>query len=98
MSPKLLPANNLARSTYTGQVTDEGVEPKPALRRAREPLLPDLGPSPLHPQGGTGRHRAARGTPASVRNARYRLSSSRCSAVRVSSTSTANSPALTARR
>src|SRR6266481_5099608 len=55
MSPKLLPANNLARSPYTGQVTDEGVEPKPALRRAREPLLPDLRPSPLHPQGGTGR-------------------------------------------
>src|SRR2546425_715301 len=61
MSPKLLPANNLARSTYTGQVTDEGVEPKPALRRAREPLLPDLRPSPLHPQGGTGRQGAAQG-------------------------------------
>src|SRR2546425_6723947 len=61
MSPKLLPANNLARSTHTGQVTDEGVEPKPALRRAREPLVPDLRPSPLHPHGGTGRQGAAKG-------------------------------------
>src|SRR6267378_2532854 len=61
MSPKLLPANNLALPTYTGQVTDEGVEPKPALRGAREPLFPDLRPSPLHPQSGTGRRGAAKG-------------------------------------
>src|SRR5690348_7452482 len=61
MSPKLLPANNLASSPYTGQVTNQGVEPQPALRRARHPLVPDLRPALLHPVGGRGRQRAAEG-------------------------------------
>src|SRR5207237_10471120 len=61
MSPKLLPANNLDRSPHTGQVVDEGVEAEPALGGAHQPLLPDLRPSPLHPMGGRGRQRAAKG-------------------------------------
>src|SRR5882762_9309407 len=61
ISPKLLPANNLDRSPGAGQVTHEGVEAQPTLRRAHQPLLPDIRPSPLHPSGGLGRQGAAKG-------------------------------------
>src|SRR6267378_8691417 len=61
ISPKLLSTNNLDRSTGAGQVADEGIEAKPALRRAHQPLLAYLRPSPLNPEGGRGRQRAAEG-------------------------------------
>src|SRR6266699_1092377 len=61
MSPKLLPTNNSDRSPRTGPVADEGVEAKPALGGAHQPLLPDLCPSLLHPKGGRRRQRAAEG-------------------------------------
>src|SRR2546426_7446621 len=51
MSPKLLPANNLASSPRTGQVTDEGVESEPALGATHHPLPLHLDP-PLTPPGG----------------------------------------------
>src|SRR5256885_15790856 len=61
MLSKLLPANNLHGSGHPGQVTDEGVEPQPALGRAHQALLPGLGPTPFHPAGGSGRQLAAQG-------------------------------------
>src|SRR6267378_4345253 len=51
MSPKLLPTNNLDRSTGVGQVADEGIEAKPPLGRAHQPLRLHLHP-PLAPPGG----------------------------------------------
>src|SRR5712692_5666851 len=61
MSPKLLPANNLARSTYTGQVTNEGVEPEPPFGTAHQALLDDVRPALLDPPGGRRWQRAAEG-------------------------------------
>src|SRR5882762_1532922 len=51
ISPKLLPTNNLDRSTGAGQVANEGIEAKPALGRAHQPLPLHLHP-PLAPPGG----------------------------------------------
>src|SRR5713226_2227392 len=61
MSPKLLPANNLARSTYAGQVTDEGVEPEPPFGTTHQALVHDVRPALLDPSGGRRRQRAAEG-------------------------------------
>src|SRR6267143_2493263 len=67
MSPKLLPANNLARSPYSGQVTDEAVEPEPPFGTAHQALVYNVRPALLDPSGGGGRQRAAEG---GKRNAR----------------------------
>src|SRR6266404_1546804 len=61
MSPKLLPTNNLDRSTGVGQVADEGIEAKPPLGRAHQPLLAYHRPPPLNPKSGRRRQRAAEG-------------------------------------
>src|SRR2546428_4434800 len=61
ISAKLLIANNLARYAAAGQVTHQRVEPEPALRRADQALVADLGPTPLQPSGGRGRQRTAEG-------------------------------------
>src|SRR6185437_418455 len=61
ISPKLLPANNLARPTGAGQVADERIEAKPALGRAHEALVPNFRPALLNPKGGRRRQRAAEG-------------------------------------
>src|SRR5256885_7613781 len=61
ISAKLLIANNLARYAAAGQVTHQRVKPEPALRRADQALVADLGPTPLQPSGGRGRQRTAEG-------------------------------------
>src|SRR5881409_2084273 len=97
MSPNLLTTNNLDHRVGAGQVADESIEAEPPLGRANQPSCVHLRPAMLDPSGGRGRSRAVTGSPASVRNARYRRSSSRCSGVRISSHSTGERPAAMAR-
>src|SRR5437870_2513869 len=59
MSPNPLAANNLADSGLPGQGMYQRVKPQPSLGRADEASVSVLDPPPLHPQGGSGRQRAA---------------------------------------
>src|SRR5438309_11433276 len=43
--------NNLRGRVPPGQVADQRVEPQPAFRSAHQPLIPDLHPAPVDPNG-----------------------------------------------